>query len=119
MNKIKLANIPKKGRGVIADEYYENEDVIHIAPFLVVPKEEDAFICDSFLGDYVFENNDNNTVIGMGLSSFFNHSDRPNAEFIFDNDSIIFIALTSIFVGDEITINYGWDDEELYESFIR
>lgn len=51
-------------------------------------------------------------VIGLGLTSMFNHDDHPNAEFYVTVESITVKALRSITVGTEITVDYGWGVEE-------
>ena len=40
------------------------------------------------------------------LGGFFNHSESPNCEAIYDNDFIILKTLTSINSNEEITVNY-------------
>jgi SET domain-containing protein len=43
---------------------------------------------------------------GSNELRFMNHADRPNAEM----DGLICYALEDISTGDEITIDYGWND---------
>ncbi|MCF6263713.1 MAG: SET domain-containing protein [Xanthomonadales bacterium] len=47
-------------------------------------------------------------VDGDNEMRFLNHSSKPNAEF-YDTD---LYALGNIAVGEEITFDYQWDDEE-------
>ena len=44
------------------------------------------------------------------LGGFFNHSNKPNCEAIYDGDFIKIITLTNINLGDEITVDYTKHD---------
>jgi SET domain-containing protein len=51
----------------------------------------------------------NGSAICLGNGSIYNHSIKPNSEYIkdFDNSIIRFIALKDIKVGEEILVNYN------------
>ena len=44
------------------------------------------------------------------LGGFFNHSEKPNCEAVYDGDFIKIITLTNINLGDEITVDYTKHD---------
>ena len=44
------------------------------------------------------------------LGGFFNHSNKPNCEAVYDRDFIKIITLTNINLGDEITVDYTKHD---------
>ena len=44
------------------------------------------------------------------LGGFFNHSEKPNCEAVYDEDFIKIITLTNINSGDEITVDYTKHD---------
>ena len=44
------------------------------------------------------------------LGGFFNHSEKPNCEAVYDGDFIKIITLTNINFGDEITVDYKKHD---------
>ena len=48
--------------------------------------------------------------IRTSLGGFFNHSDIPNCEAIYDGDFIILKTITTINSGDEITVDYSKHD---------
>lgn len=113
MIEIKISKFSKGefNRGVFATRDIQKGELIHEAPVIPYPNEEDEFIEKTILSDYVFEYGANHTAILLGYGSLFNHSYKPNAtyEINFNNHTFDFYAYTEIKAGDEILINYNGD----------
>lgn len=111
--KINIKPSKGKGRGVFATGRIHGGEVIEISPVLLVPKSEGDALSKTFLGHYMFQtDNHKHYVIGLGLTSMYNHDDDPNAEFYVTVDSITVKARRAITMGREITVDYGWGVEE-------
>ncbi|WP_424767582.1 SET domain-containing protein [Paenibacillus sp. sgz302251] len=110
IKKSKLSN-GEFNRGVFATRDISKGDLIHEAPVIPYPNEDDVFIEKTILADYVFQYGANHTAILLGYGSLFNHSYTPNAtyEINFENHTFDFYAYTDIKAGDEILINYNGD----------
>lgn len=59
--------------------------------------------------DFVFGNGEDFQMLPLGYGSLYNHSDDPNANYIFFPDDllIVFKAIKPIKGGEEIFVNYG------------
>jgi SET domain-containing protein len=99
-----------KGNGVFAKRNFDIGETIEIAPVLQIPESDEDFVLSSILGNYTFEYN-GNTCIGLGYSSLYNHNFEPNASFYVSGARIIIKAVEAIKKGQEIELDYGWDDE--------
>jgi len=110
----------EKGLGVFAKEDIKKGDIYEIVPTIEIPEEEDGVVRFTTLSYYCFDNEaEGGSVIGLGNSSLYNNdSDDPSAEYTIGNRMIAFKALKDIKKGDEIMIDYGWEDEYT-EDFIR
>jgi SET domain-containing protein len=83
-------------------------DIIEVCPALI-EKTKHLQYTDK-LKDYYFEYDIDNSLIGLGYCSMYNHSDSPNAEWlILDKNSLKIKALENIEVGEEIFVSYGDD----------
>lgn len=98
-----------KGRGVYASKSIRKGEVIEICELLLIKKSE----VPPSLESYVYEHSPKMVALALGVGSLFNHSDTPCAEFYFDERKIHLVirALKKIPSNQEITINYGYDDE--------
>jgi hypothetical protein len=101
----------RHGRGVFATRRFAVGDVVENCPTVQVP---DADVRGR-LRDYVFASvEDGAVVLALGYGMLYNHSPRPNVEYVQDEPSTItFLALRPIRPGDELTIDYG---EEWWET---
>jgi SET domain-containing protein len=98
----------RHGRGVFAARPIATGETIEVCPTLEVA----AADVGGLLHDYVFESNDDaeGSVLLLGYGMLYNHSAKPNAEYVQDGDAAVaFVALRPIKPGDEITIDYGAD----------
>jgi SET domain-containing protein len=116
---IVIADSPGKGRGVFAAKKFRKGDVIEIAPVLDLGHSTNEYDLLDFTNiiSYVFQTDDDDgkthSVVGLGYASLYNHSREPNADWRITTNVFVIKAVQTIDVGDEIYIDYGWDDETL------
>ena len=105
-----------KGRGVFTRDAIKKNTVIEIAPVLVLPQNERAWIDNSVLYNYYFLWGDDDLLTGicLGYGSIYNHSYKPNMMYEADYaaEKITFITLRNIKAGEELTMNYNCDPDE-------
>ena len=100
---------PGLGRGVFACRDFAPGEEIERCQLIVLPHESDQHIEKTLLDDYVFVWGRDQTAVVLGNGSLYNHSYGPNAQYVrdFDNEQMVFVALTAIPAGAEIRINYN------------
>lgn len=98
----------EKGRSVYSGIEINPDDIIEACPILHIPEEQKAIIHKTAIHDYYFIWPSGGIAIALGFGSIYNHSDRPNAEVIFDVDSkeIIIKCIATVSPGEEILIDY-------------
>jgi SET domain-containing protein len=114
---IKAKKIPNKGRGVFAVKKIKKGTEFERVPVIILPP-QDVFgtTRTSKLADYVFEWNDDQMALALGYGSLYNHSFRPNSQYLMeDDDTQVYVALRDIEAGEEITINYNSDPKSTTE----
>jgi uncharacterized protein len=109
------------GRGVFASRPFRSGEVIEICPVVLLPGITD----ENQLGgmkNYVFLwcESENVMAIALGYGSLYNHDSKPNAKFTFRvaRNEIVFRAVRHITPGEQILIDYGWDEAD-YSVFRR
>jgi len=104
------------GRGVFAGRPYRRREVIEVCPVIRLPTDTPG----TGLEDYVFKwgRLGSELAVALGYGSLYNFSPTPNAEFTvrFGRSDIVFRALRDIAAGEQILIDYQWDDAE-YAGF--
>lgn len=117
--KIEVRPAGGKGRGVFASQDIKRGEIVEIAPTIYVPDEQYGYLTAAILANYVFSAHDEEgSVVALGYASLYNHSSNANADWNMNKDSIVIRALSDIKAGSEITLDYGWDDEDLKERGI-
>jgi len=111
-----VARTPDKGRAVFTSKPIAGGETIEVAPMIVFsPSDRDA-INDTFLYEYYFEwgNKGNKGALALGFGSLYNHSYKPNAQYVpdFDLNVLEFRAVKDIGAGEEITVNYNLDPDD-------
>lgn len=104
---VRVKDSPIEGSGVFATKRFDTGDVIGIISGYV-PEEIDP-LCDYTC---IFEDYHGN-VYGIEPTApfkYLNHSPYPNADW----DTPVILALKDIEVGEEITIHYGDELEEVF-----
>jgi hypothetical protein len=108
--KIEIAEIPNKGRGIVARQRIREGQIIEKSTALVFCL--DDLSESSILQYYIYSWNVDEAAIALGFGSLFNHSKDPNAEWAIKDDKkqcIAFKAIKNIQPGQEITIYYDYD----------
>ena len=104
-HKIKVADSDIHGLGVFATQKILKGEIFEVAPVLKL----DSNMMSHYRFFYPRGGQNQYFVIGLGYSSYYNHSENPSAEW--DNtdgqESFNFYALRDIEVGEEITVYYG------------
>lgn len=124
MNEVFLASAGKKGLGVFADKHFIAGETIELSPAIPL------LVNNSEVERYVYEvecvdqdgKDYSEWLIGCGLSSFYNHSFEPNADFeLVDikypgigkrKPGVEIIAIRPILPGEEIVFNYNGDPDD-------
>lgn len=98
-------------RGILAKKTFYPGEIIEVCSVIVIPKEQIKSIDDTVLYDYYFFWDHDTAAICLGLGSLYNHSYKPNAEYIkkFEDRTISIVCLKQIRQGEEITVNYNGD----------
>jgi hypothetical protein len=97
-----------ESNGIFATKKINKGDIIEICPALI-EKTKHLQYTDK-LKDYYFEYDIDNSLIGLGYCSMYNHSDNPNANwYVLNSEKIKIKAARDIDVGDEIFVSYGDD----------
>jgi SET domain-containing protein len=113
--KIEVRKSNIHNRGVFANEYIKNGDIIeevHLISYIPAEELSDGILCDIVLKlpeEYNNENLSNYSVM-LGYGSIYNHSDKNNAVYRHLNDQILHIvAIKDIYPDQEICVDYGID----------
>jgi len=106
-----------KGRGVFAGVNFAAGELVESCPVIVLPSDQRAVIDSTLLYDYYFSwgAEFKDAAICLGLGSLYNHSYKPNAQYVKDiaGGKINFMTLCAILVGEEITVNYNGSPDSL------
>lgn len=113
--KIYLDNSPIHGLGVFSSAKIEEGEIFEVCPYLDLEFEKGSN--SSILIDYRFNwpqgtSDWEKQVVGLGYSSFYNHSESPNAAWRSNMEKNVFefYALKEISPGQEIFVWYGGVD---------
>ncbi len=110
-HRIEVKESPGRGRGVFAKEPFQPGELIESVPVIL------AEYCDDLLDKFVYVWG-KHLAIALGYGSLYNHSDRPNAEYVAERDAgrVTYWASRPILAGEEIFIDYQWDEAD-YKGF--
>lgn len=106
-----------KGRGIYCKENILQNQIIEIAPVLVMSADDRKHLDKTLLHDYIFEwepEGKNMCCMALGNVPVYNHSYNSNCEYFMDYDAetIAIKTVRDIMAGEELTINYNgdWND---------
>jgi uncharacterized protein len=106
------------GRGVFAARPFRARTVIEVCPVLVLSAGADETL--SGLEHYVFKwgPDEDRLAVALGYGSLYNHSPKPNADFTLRHKrgAIVFHAIRDIAAGEQILIDYHWEEAD-YAAF--
>jgi uncharacterized protein len=115
-NTLVAPGIGIEGRGVIAQVPIKKGQWIDCVPALVIPESDIAphAVLNCYVYFWMF-NPQMRYAVAFGNGSLYNHHPQNNAEFKLDyeNSCIRFRAVRDIAPGEEVFINYDYDDEDL------
>lgn len=99
----------KKGRGVYTNRPFKKGELVEECELLLLPL---AHVPLEIEG-HVFEFTRRTAAIALGNGSLYNHSDHPNCYFYFNyrKQKLLFRTLRTIRRGEELTVEYGYDEE--------
>jgi SET domain-containing protein len=105
-------------RGVFATRDIAKGELIHEAPVIPYPNEQDEFIEKTVLADYVFEYGINHSAVILGYGMLFNHSYEPNATYDinFENHTFDYYAYTDIKAGEVDNKDELWFNKDSSEN---
>ena len=125
---LSIADMGRRGRGVIAAQPIARGELVERCPVLIIPASDRSAADGTIVFTYVFMwehdtveedlyNHEGRAGIALGYTSLLNHSYTPNCEFIrhIDDLTIDLVALRAIGAGEELTIDYQmtlWFDPE-------
>lgn len=109
-----VAEVSGKGRGVFTDEAICAGACFEQAPVLVIPLAQWDYIEQTLLSDYCYSWK-REMALALGMGSLYNHSYSPNARYYknFERAVMEYVAIRDIAPGEEITINYNCDPNDM------
>ena len=111
-----IAKSSVHGFGVFASKNFKKDDVIEVSPFIRVVKNVEMLQYTN-LRRYVFDDYHKKScsLVGLGFTSVYNHSNDADAEFDFTDMFVVIQAIKNIKKGSEIFLDYGEGYD--YEGF--
>lgn len=116
---IHIKEIPGKGRGMFCRESIPKDELIEVAPVIVMSASDRLHLDKTLLHDYIFEwqpEGENLCCMALGYVPIYNHSYQANCEYFMDYaaQTIMIKSVKYIEAGEELTINYNgdWNDEK-------
>ena len=111
MTGFDIREVESSGRGVYATRAVPAGAVLWRDPIVAFPRQETDMMDSSGLRDYYFLI-DGTAFICLGNGSLINHSADHNCTCDLDKESreLIFWAARPIAAGEQITIDYEWDE---------
>ena len=116
---LRIAQMGRRGRGVVAERRIEPGELVERSPVLVIPHADRAAVDPTVVFTYVFMwehgtveedlyKHEGRAAIALGFTSLLNHSYAPNCIFIrhIDDLAIDLVAARAIEEGEELTIDY-------------
>lgn len=124
MNKqLYLTNLKGKGRGVFCQHSISPDEIIEIAPLLIIPPYQREWLFESKLVDYIFKHavEEGAMVLALGFGSLYNHAEVCNAgyEIDYETNQITFFALEFIPAHKEICINYSGEYGKRFDEWFE
>jgi SET domain-containing protein len=107
-----------KGRGVFCEEALAEDEIIEVAPVIVMSDQDRKFLDQTLLHDYIFEwtpeGEEKMCCMALGYIPVYNHSYQSNCEYFmnYEEHTIFIKTMRAIPAGEELTINYNgdWND---------
>ncbi len=102
-------------RGLLATRDIAAGEVIERCPVVFIPVAQEDALEATVLGNYYFLWDDDFYAMALGYGSFQNHSYHANVRFQrdFEAQQIVFTAAKAVLKGEELTINYNGDPDDV------
>ena len=116
---LRIAQMGRRGRGVVAERRIEEGELVERSPVLVIPHADRAAVDPTVVFTYVsmwergtveedLYKHQGRAAIALGFTGLLNHSYAPNCTFVrhIDDLAIDLVAARAIEAGEELTIDY-------------
>lgn len=111
-----IKRIPGKGLGVVAERNIKKGEIVERAPVLPLTPTERKHCEKTILNHYIYPwRSTRSAAVIMGYGFIYNHSFEPNADWKqdFDRVQMVYRAIKDIKAGEEITINYNGEPDDM------
>lgn len=106
-----IAPTESRGRGVFTSKALEAQQLIEIAPVIVMSRDDRRLLDQTLLHDYIFEWNPSvqECCMALGYVPVYNHACPSNCEYEMDYPAALIRIRTTraISAGEELCINYN------------
>ncbi|MDB4330126.1 SET domain-containing protein-lysine N-methyltransferase [bacterium] len=111
---IEIRTISKNNRGVFSWKEIKKDQLIEIAPVIILSEDEMMPLYSTLLGSYVFKWWGAKSALALGYGSLFNHSEESNVDFElnYKEKTIEFYTTEKIKKGSQLFIDYNYDMTE-------
>ena len=116
---LRIAQMGRRGRGVVAERRIERGELVERSPVLIIPHADRAAVDPTVVFTCVFMwehgtveedlyRHEGRAAIALGFTSLLNHSYAPNCAFVrhIDDLAVDLVAARAIETGEELTIDY-------------
>jgi len=113
---IEMRITSKKGRGMFALRAFKVNEIIEVCPVIPMNPSERKRCEGTILDYYIYPwRSTRGAAMVLGYGSIYNHSFEPNADWKqnFRSTTMIYRALQPIRKGEEITVNYNGEPDDL------
>lgn len=113
---IEIKRIPGKGRAVFATRDFQPGEIIESCPVLPLTPTERKHCEKTIMNHYIYPwRSTRSAAVVFGAGSLYNHSFTPNADWKqnFHTECMVYRAIAPIKAGQEITINYNGEPDDL------
>ncbi len=108
----------KKGLGVFALKDFTEGEIVESCPVLTFDTKGRKNLEKTLLSHYIYPwRSTRGAALVLGYGSIYNHSFSPNADWKqnFKTKNMVYRAIKSIKKGEEITVNYNGEPDDITE----
>ena len=113
---IEIKRVAGKGRAIFAAKDFKVGEVIESCPVLILTPTERKHCEKTLLNHYIYPwKSTRSASVVLGYGSIINHSYTPNADWKqnFKTETMVYKAITPIKKGEEITVNYNGEPDDM------